>query len=472
MDGCPSGRSPGVLSTLGPAVYHNAVNAQTACQYYGISMDRLRKIARISAASLIQTVIFIVSLWSIFYNIATHFNKIRRSHAVLLAENGGHGFTLYAPDWFRRLFPDGPVLIFYGTTYEKARHNPLVSNLWCPNHFIWVRQGLTFSGGQTVYYNPAYIHLSFTLAATFLRLLFPAKHIVLHVPDLVHRSPLPENLDQESEGVRRLFTEDLPESYEGPLYYTFATRPAPPIHVPSALKEHVEKQLQIQSDHIFTRRCNLFLRNRPHSDESSSNRQSGRLESYRGSIQELIKRDYQVLLTGDFDVSDDMINAFPGSIVDAKALGLDWESFSLYAGFEVDIHIGCFSGGSAAADINAIPNLMLNAFPPDHSLQRSVNHPKWVYRTDGKLMDLSSMLRGDFRNCYARGNRIEENSATEITTATIEFLENYSNPDYGIDPRSLGIDAPYFQICRGKLSPAWLRAYIQRGGTVHTTRPI
>jgi putative glycosyltransferase (TIGR04372 family) len=355
----------------------------------------------------------------------------------------------------RRLHPGERNLTFFGTSYVDWRHNRLIANLWEPGKFIWVRQGFVLPRLGALYDHDWSVRL-FRVLRRFLAWYVPNAACYYWVDDLVSATPRPAWLAPDHPFNAR---------YESRYYPLIAASPAPALRLGEPLRSSVARVLNDRFGSDFPRRATLYIRGARGgpigADGSSVNRVSSDLDAHLAAIALLNRAGYQVLLTGDVIAPAEMIAGMAGGLVDWRAAGLRRDAFGLFAGVEVDIHIGSLSGGSAYVFVTDIPALMLNAFPPGDALPRTTVSYKWLYEDDGegKLVQLPDMLRGRFYDHQLHGCRLLDNSPDEMAEIVADFIAHMGERPYGVDPAVLGIEAPWIRAADGRLSPAWLRQY-------------
>jgi hypothetical protein len=346
-------------------------------------------------------------------------------------------------------------LTFFGTSYDHQRHNRKISELWGRNTFIWVRQGFVLPHFGTVY-DSQWSYLIFSFFRRFILWYVPNTPCYSSVEGLLAGTPRPEWLDGNGPFEGR---------YESRYYPLIGAKPAPAVHVGSSIREAVSRKIKNGSGSDLPLRCALYLRRRgleQAGDTSSVNRIMPDLAAHMPAIRLLNSAGYQVLLTGDVTASTDVIRELDGGLVDYLTANVEKDVFQLFAGTEVDMHIGTLSGGSSYVYATEIPALMLNGFAPGDGLPRTTVYYKWLFRDDGSMPALSELLGGAFYDHQLHGCRLVENSPEEIVEAVGDFVRNLSRPrPYGVDPIELGIDAPWLRAANARLSPPWLKKYNQ-----------
>lgn len=413
-------------------------------------------IARNGATALAR----IVATTSLIAKIVVNLGRVRRARAILLMPDGGFGHTLSEPDWLRRLHPGGSNLVFFAAIHDGTRHNPLVASLWGEEWFIWTRKGIALPVLGAIY-DPRFLDGLYRGAQRFLKWYVPATPTYFSVEDLETASPQPAWLAPDSAFNSR---------YERRYYPARHAQPAPPLRVGEPVRSLVLQRLRDRFGSDFPRRCSFYLRYQAtgnDTDTSSLNRLSAPLDAYLPAIGILNRAGYQVLLTGDVVVPPRIVAACEGGLVDARAAGVDRDRFSLFAGTEVDLHIGSLSGGSAFVMVTDIPALMLNAFAPGDALPRTTVHYKWLYENNGTVASLADLLGGRFYDHQLHGCDLVDNTAEEMAEAVADFIAHLDKRPYGIDPAEIGIKADWIRAADARLSPVWLRRYRERSQARH-----
>ncbi len=156
----------------------------------------------------------------------------------------------------------------------------------------------------------------------------------------------------------------------------------------------------------------------------------------------------------------DMIRRFQGGVVDWHSTGLDKDVFMLFAGLEVDVHIGNLSGGSAFLYISDIPGLMLNSWAVGDALPRTTVHYKRVSDRAGNPVPPARLFTEFFFDFECADLVVEDATPEEMADAVRDFIEHCdAQQPYGVDPAEIGIDAPWFRAANARLSPVWLARF-------------
>jgi len=415
---------------------------------------RIRGASRAAATGVAR----LLACVCILVTIVGHLKAIRRASAILLYPDGGFGHTLLGPDWLRRLYPAEGNLTFFGTSYDHRRHNRLITELWKADRFIWVRQGIMLPRLGAVY-DSRWSYRLFGAARRFVKWYVPNTPCHCGIDDLIAATPQPAWIAPGSPFNGR---------YERRYYPLRQARAAPALRVGEPIRARVSRRLQDRFGSDFPRSCALYVRHRgiaDSADTSSINRLSAPLDAYLPAIRVLNRAGYRVLLTGDVMAPPAMVAEREGGLVDWRAAGIDRDAFNLFAGTEVDLHVGSLSGGSAFVFVTDIPALMLNAFAPGDAMPQTTVAYKWLYRRDGTPVELTDLLGGMFYDHQLHGCRLVDNTPEEMAETVADFIAHLAERPYGVDPAELGIDAPWIRAADGRLSPVWLRQYGERAQT-------
>ncbi len=402
----------------------------------------------------------VLALASMLTTVLASLRTVRRTRAILLYPDYGFGHTISGPDWLRLLHPGEPSLTFFRTSHDRSRHNPLIRDLWGADRFIWIRIGVVLPRFGAVY-DPAWSTRLFQALRRFLAWYVPKTPCYFWVDGLVAATARPAWLPLDNPFNSR---------YESRYYPLMERTPACALHVSDLLRCRVSKALKSKFGSDFPRRCAFYVRYRgfaSEQDTSSINRMSPELDAYLPAFGVLNRAGYQILLTGDATVPPGMIAAMGGGLVDWRGAGVDEDAYRLFAGTEVDVHIGSLSGGSAFLLATDMAGLMLNAFAPGDALPKTTVSYKWLIHADGTLVGLEDLLSGKFYDHQLHDCRMIDNSPEEMAEIVGDFIRHLGERPYGIDPADLAINAAWIRAADARVSPVWLRQY---GSRLRTAR--
>jgi putative glycosyltransferase (TIGR04372 family) len=206
--------------------------------------------------------------------------------------------------------------------------------------------------------------------------------------------------------------------------------------------------------------ANFYLRQKNTTDAMSSMRNGGPFGDYMPAFEYLTKRGFVVLLNGDMKIPADLRDAWKGRLLDAKACGLESGLFSLYAATESRISIGEPGGGFWLPTINAIPSLMINAFPLYMGREHTTLLFKSVSTKAGHRIPPATLLRERLYDHQCTDLQVLTNSPAEISAAVEEFVNFVETGEGPAMPAALLESLPwdsFARICRARYSPVWLK---------------
>ena len=245
-------------------------------------------------------------------------------------------------------------------------------------------------------------------------------------------------------------------------------RPAPSL--PRNLLNKVEAALlKARPDCRSFRSCGLYLKkgkmtisdNDPHIFDGSP------FTNYLPAVRLLNERGYQVFLTGDRSLPEEVHKEFDGMFVNGESLGVDPMLFNVYAALHTDIFVGDNAGGMGFAGlIDSRPMLALNTYHFFSSFSNIWIYYKHAYHRDGRHLSFEEMTgKYAYTPAADRLLHVEVNSAEEIREAVGFYLDEIENPGSSeIDESLENLWPSYsmFKLGRSHISPAYVRNYYQK----------
>ena len=175
--------------------------------------------------------------------------------------------------------------------------------------------------------------------------------------------------------------------------------------------------------------CCIYIRNKGVKSNNITNyaRNGSELSAYSLALKSLINKGYIILLVGDLTLDNSIVKNFDNKIIDADALKINEQKFSLFALTEANIFIGNSGGGSQLPIVNEIPSLIIDAMPFGIGLTNSYMFFKTVKYNSGELVPFSKLLI-DYPYDYRLKNlNLFNNNADEINYAVKYFLNEIHN---------------------------------------------
>jgi putative glycosyltransferase (TIGR04372 family) len=191
-------------------------------------------------------------------------------------------------------------------------------------------------------------------------------------------------------------------------------------------------------------------------------RTSAHPDSYVPAFRFLVSRGYQVMMTGDMEMSPGCRREFGGMVVDAESLGVDRKTFLVFAGTEADLFIGDEGGGNVMPSINGAPILILNACPLGGNVNEACVFPKKCTDEDGHVLSLDEIVETKDLGSLTPELKFYPNTEDEILEAVEFFLAEIEGSSPVCESLCLGEIFPdhlYFVLSRIRLSKAYVRRF-------------
>ena len=369
----------------------------------------------------------------------------------------GFGPSIYDPDLTRRLFPDRRCVSI--VLWRHAVHNPKLASIWPDIDVIFLRFRLNLRSEL----NPSRtMRFSLRLIRRCVRWLAGPQVSILSSEELhllVPEPPIPETYRDSATGL------ELDHRWEMGYFSRVQEEPVLPVRIPAPWRNKIRRRLsQVETlSQPIRGLCGLYLRQYRNSNKVNVRIRNGStLEEYFPSVRALNQEGYQVLLTGDVELTPALSEELGGMLVDAKSLKVDPRWFSLYVLSEVDIMVGENGGAMHLPFINKIPCLMLNVFPYFQGFPNSWMVYKTVRDEAGNLVHYDKLFRSHPWNYVIPGTTVHNNSSEEILQAVNCFLQDFSRLNEP-DPNGHIIEQLpeniWVKHAGSRLSPAWLGWY-------------
>jgi putative glycosyltransferase (TIGR04372 family) len=171
--------------------------------------------------------------------------------------------------------------------------------------------------------------------------------------------------------------------------------------------------------------CCLYLRFERRESYTTRLRNSSSVETHLSAVRLLNEAGYQVLLTGDREMTPEIRKEFSGRFIDSDSISADKELFSLFAATEADILIGNNGGGITPALVNGTPGLYLDWFPFFMGYPNSWFYFKAASTEEGKMVppeDLITKHAYDLSCSFGVLKNITSEEIRDAVACKISFL--------------------------------------------------
>jgi len=185
-------------------------------------------------------------------------------------------------------------------------------------------------------------------------------------------------------------------------------------------------------------------------------------DSYVPAFRHLVERGYQVMMTGEQEMSPAYRREFGGMAVDADSLGVDKKSYLVFAGTEADFFIGDPGGGNVLPSINDIPLMVFNAYALGGNVHGACIFPKKAMDQDNRELSLEDIVGLRDVITPPADLKFYENTEEDILEAVISFVEEIEGREQVDERLFLGEIFPDkfdYVASRVRLSKAYVRQY-------------
>jgi len=418
-----------------------------------------------------------VTLFLFSVSLIRYLKEIKRGDIFVLPFKMNFGGTVYFPDMARRAFPDKHVVFF---SFKERFHNQKMSSLWegiDGLDFIHLKRiaiDVDFRG-KTILLPERHIgdRLSMGVLHILIRILATNPIVLYDRDDLAEAVPLSstylKGLDEDIVAYpERAHLKMMRKiAYWFNYYRLLRELSLPKPHLPAAVCGKIEEQLKKVREGKSARLCGLYLKRSTASPGMKTDIDGSSFEAYLPAVKFLVEKGYQVLLTGDRKLPQEIYDEFGGMFVDSEYLDVDRDEYRLFSALHVDIFIGDPGGGCALAALDPNrPILSVNVFP--FYCADGINmwlYYKRAYDNQGAHLEFERMSnelpfavpqQGEFK--------VLANTADEIAEAVQCYVEEMENS--GTRPRGAEDvlektwpEYSLFSVSQSHISPAYARNY-------------
>jgi putative glycosyltransferase (TIGR04372 family) len=412
-----------------------------------------------------------------------HATDIRTAEVVvLMIRISGFGHSIEGPDATRRFYP-GRKCVFIAPYWNfrfNPEFNPHVAKLWSDITVLFIPRF-----AMAVQYRHRVISIPFVrphdqmivrLTAAVTRLL-AGKDVIFKEIVEVYKEALTRGLEKKDGGgvssplarsAESLESWQIYEHIIGYMYLLKERKNLAPVRLPDDIRQDMKNRIRDvwrkAGGAGSAKLCCLYLRFERRESYTTRLRNSSTVETHLAAIRLLNETGYQVLLTGDREMTPEIRQEFAGKLVAGDSVGADRELFQLFAATEADIFIGNNGGGISPALVNGIPILGLDWFPFFMGYPNSWFYFKAVSTEKGKMVPPEDLIAKHAYDLFCSFGVLKNITSEEIRDAVACFVEDVENTQ-SCDPCApiaalIPEDTP-FHLSGARLSPAWVRNHFR-----------
>jgi len=363
---------------------------------------------------------------------------------------GGFGHTLTTPLYLMSRYNENWLLLF---AYNKKRHNIFINKMFPGNIFFVETAILGFN-------LDLFSRKLFFKSVIFFSKLF-YKKIIYNYIEKIYIDHYFNHNKLTNEYYKRYESRIWPEIIKNRYKFNFS-------HL------DIDKKNFLNFFYVknLKKRVCFFLRYKgkresfsretlmkfPKLDIGNILRDSRPIEDYKFIIQNLVEKGFQVFITGDDFDKPDWIKKFGNEVIYYdKFKKLNKNFYNFFCGFSSDIIIGQVSGGSLYSLLNK-KNLILETYEVGSGINQSI--VSYPYLKIKNLVEFKKIIFDEhFKwnpDLLLNSSKISQLSCEQLNSIYLDYINNYFNEEYGIEPKKVGIDKGWLIDSNSKFSPKWL----------------
>jgi hypothetical protein len=353
---------------------------------------------------------------------------------IFILKDGGFGHSISSPSLLEYYLGDKYLLIF---PYKKNRHNKLIADIFNKKVFFLKTEILPIKSLKFNYY--LIIIVFFILKKIF-------QKDVQFYEDYLSSCPVnPVN-----------------QNYN--IYHSSLTRsryfwiPSKKNFIKKILPlSYEEKFIKIYQKNSINKFRSKILFNLRNLTTLKATRNLQNLDIYKNVIMTLADKNFQIVLKGDNLHYPKWISDIEANLIYKEKTNLTDDEYGIFCGMTTDIAIGANSGGMLYSVIKKNRFLIIdNSFLGDALPNSIVSY--WKLLNCNSISEFKeAMLDGYYYRDLPCPFQLQMLTPDESSEVILDFVSNYYNKDYGIDPASFGINKGVLADTKAKFSPVWVK---------------
>ena len=391
--------------------------------------ESIKFILEYSVAYLLNITLIFFSIFKLFLNI----KKIIMSDNLIIQVKGGFGNIILSWDCFRRFYDKKKNVII--CTVDDDNYNVFLENLDSKSCLILLKKNFSFLG-MTLYKESIWFKFNVFLFYSF-KFFFRNKNILIGPQDLSIC-----NYNHLLDFKQTSFIPFKNHLYMALVNLKKRTRNYDHFFLKRKIAKKIFNEIKQISQNTKFKICSFYIRgDRKSVYSETKNRNGGVSETYRVAIDLLLDKNYVVCLTGCGDLAY-LKNKYKNkkNVIFDDFSRIPKNLVNLYFLTEVDFIIANTGGALFAGISKNIPILVVNSFPLNVGLLNCIHFYKKILDKNGVELNIRNISKRNLESMYSSQSfTVLNNSKEEIFNAVKDFEKNYSNPNYGLDPKKMGL---------------------------------
>lgn len=383
---------------------------------------------------------FLINLYLLFrlmiLSIYTFFSLLKflkLNDKIFILKDGGFGHSISSPSLLEYYLGDRYLLIF---PYKKDRHNKLITDIFNKKIFFLRTEILPIKSLKSNYY--LVIITFFILKKLFQKDVQFYEDYLISCPV----NPINQKYTMYHSSITRSRYFWIPTKTDFKKKF-----------LPHSLKEKFIKIYKNNSTREFRSKILFNFRNLQ-SSKLSKNLPS--IDEFKDIIIKLAEKNFQIILKGDNLDYPKWLSDVENNLIYQEKTNLTDDEFGIFCGMTNDIAIGSNNGGMMYTFIRKQKCLIINnTFIGDAFPNSIVSYWK-LLNCHSYFEFKEAMLNGYFYKDLPCPFKLQRLTSQETSEVILDFVNNYYNKDYGIDPASFGINKGILADTKAKFSPVWI----------------
>jgi hypothetical protein len=358
------------------------------------------------------------------------FLKLKKKDIIFIQEEGGFGHMIVTSHVLNCVCKNKDwSLIWF---YQKKRHNKYYNNFFVKNLFF-------ITVPNSLFLRNIYLHISYLLSKFFL------KHKIINYKYYLYKNyeTSSKNLFYKKKMDSR-FIKIISDNWK--------------VGYRKYEDDFIKRFNLIKKS--FKGIVSIHVRNKGTNSNSFSNyfRDTVDINNYKMLIDKLIKEGWQVFLSGDDFEPLEWMKNHEKELIFRSRTELDFNKYNFYCTNISDVMITNSCGNVTTNVLNKNKVLLLNEAQFGYGWPNSIVSYKFIkFSSKQQIKNLFYNFPSTFDQKYLKGLCFRDLNEKEILNVGMEFINNFNNPDYGVDPSILDLNFDFLLDSKAKISNEWLR---------------
>jgi hypothetical protein len=360
---------------------------------------------------------------------------------IFLQDEGGFGHTITSPLLLKYYYGNNWTLFFQ---FSKKRHNIYIKDVF--NNLVFLN--FSFFNFQSYYMNKFNFRLLYLILKIF------SKKKLLFINDFMDSLPM-SSINKNNNSLKTC-------NIRSKLFWLISQKKFNFINNSNIqiYNQNIDKIFKSKKKKLL-----FALRYKDHKENNPVKRDSRHINFYKNSLEHMVKKGWQIFLTGDCSKYPAWVkknsNIFNFSKLEKYNINLDYYNF--LSGMFSNACIGPHSGALWYNVARKTKCLVLEHSFLGDVMPNSIITYRNLINNDFSLIkkyfnNYDFLTTKKYKDFYKNSSELSKYDINEII---IDFINNYNNFNYGIEIKKLNIKDGLFVDSKAKFSPIWFKKNIK-----------